>query len=187
MRVIAGKARGTRLVAPRGMHTRPTADRVREALFSIIQSRFTLENARVLDICAGTGSLGIEALSREATFCCFLEHDRTAVAALKKNLLAAHCVERAQILEMDVHKAMRHLSSRGVSFDLVFFDPPYASGLYDTVPEALCSLSLLAGGGMLVIEGSARNSLPDHVGGLVKSDRRVYGDSALEFYILEGE
>ena len=187
MRVIAGKARGTRLAAPRGMHTRPTADRIREALFSIIQSRFTLEGARVLDICSGTGSMGIEALSREAASCAFIEHDRNAAAILKRNLIATHCGEQAHILEMDVHKALRHLAARGARFELVFFDPPYASGLYATVPEALCSLSLLTEGGLLVAEGAARNNLPDHLGPLVKYERRVYGNTALDFYNLEGE
>jgi 16S rRNA (guanine966-N2)-methyltransferase len=187
MRVIAGNARGIRLAAPRGMNTRPTADRVREALFSIIQSRFGLEGSRVLDICAGTGSLGIEALSREAASCCFIEHDRNAVALLKRNLIAAHCGERADILELDALKALRLLSVRGARFDIVLFDPPYASGLYNTVPEMLCSLSLLADEGLFIAESSTRNVLPDHLGNLAKDDRRVYGDTALEFYILEGE
>lgn len=187
MRVIAGKARGTRLGAPKGMRTRPTADRVREALFSIIQSRFCLEGARVLDICAGTGSLGIEALSREATSCCFLEHDRNAVVVLKQNLIAAHCSERADILEMDIHKALRLLSARGARFDLVFFDPPYESGLYVTVAEALCNLSLLADEGLFIAECATRNSLPDYLGQLVRDDHRVYGDTSLDFFIWEGE
>ncbi len=187
MRVIAGKARGTRLAAPRGMSTRPTADRVREALFSIVQSRFGLEGARVLDICAGTGSLGIEALSREAASCCFIEQDRNASALLKRNLIAARCGDRADILELDAPKALCLLSVRRARFDLVFFDPPYASGLYATVPEMLCSLSLLAGEGLFIAECSTRNVLPDHLGNLVKDDRRVYGDTALELYVLEDE
>lgn len=186
MRVIAGTARGTRLAAPSGMRTRPTADRVREALFNIIQSRFGLEGAAVLDICAGTGSLGIEALSRGAASCCFIEENRNALAALKRNLSATHCADRAETLVVEVHKALRHLAARSISFDLVFFDPPYASGLYLTVPEALCNLSLMAHGGVLIAEGAKRNIMPDNLGGLVKNDRRVYGDTVLEFYILEG-
>lgn len=187
MRVIAGNARGTRLAAPRGMRTRPTADRVREALFSIIRSRFEVAGARVLDICAGTGSLGIEALSRGAASCCFIECDRNALAALRRNLSAAHCKERASVMEMDVHKAMRLLAARVARFDLVFFDPPYASGLYATVPEALSELSLLAEKGLFIAECAARDSLPDRLGRLVKDERRVYGDTALEFYTLEEE
>ena len=187
MRVIAGTARGTRLAAPSGMLTRPTADRVREALFNIIHSRIGLEGAQVLDICAGTGSLGIEALSRGAASCCFIEDNRNALATLRRNLSATHCADRAETMAVEVHKALRHLAARRASFDMVFFDPPYGSGLYLTVPEALCTLSLVAPGGMLIAEGAARNIMPDKVGRLVKDDRRVYGDTVLEFYILEGE
>lgn len=187
MRVIAGDARGTRLAAPRGMRTRPTADRVREALFSIILSRFELQGARVLDICAGTGSLGIEALSRGAAYCCFIEPDRNALAALRHNLSAAHCAGRAGIMETDVQRALRQLAAQGERFDIVFFDPPYGSGLYATVPEMLSSLSLLAGEGLFIAECAARAPLPDRLGMLVKDDRRVYGDTALEFYTLEEE
>ncbi|MEI6305617.1 MAG: 16S rRNA (guanine(966)-N(2))-methyltransferase RsmD [Deltaproteobacteria bacterium] len=187
MRVIAGKARGTRLVSPRGMHTRPTADRVREALFSIIGSRLELGGARIIDICAGTGSLGIEALSRGAGSCCFIERDRNAVAMLKRNLAATYYTEQADILEMDVNKGLKHLALRGESFDIFFFDPPYLSGLYTTTAETLCRNSLIVEGGLFIAEASARNILPDRLNNLVKDDRRIYGDTALEFYVLEGK
>lgn len=187
MRVIAGSARGIRLSAPAGMQTRPTADRVREALFSIIQSRFELNGARVLDICAGSGALGIEALSRGAASCCFIEHERRAMACLKTNLSAARCVERASLLETDAVKGLGLLAKRGSRFDMVFFDPPYASGLYATVPELLSSQGLVAAGGLLVAECSARDILPEHTGSFVKLDRRVYGDTALELYLQEAE
>lgn len=187
MRVIAGSARGTRLTVPRGTHTRPTADRVREALFSIIQSRNTLEGTRVLDICAGTGSLGIEALSRGAASCCFIENDRNALAALKKNLSTVRYDTRADLLEMDALKALNLLAARRAQFDIVFFDPPYASNLYLTVAETLCNRTLLKEEGLLVTESDVRNPLPDQVGMLVKSDHRIYGDTVLDFYTLERE
>jgi len=186
MRVIAGSAGGMKLAAPRGMQTRPTADRVREALFSIITSRRELEQAQVLDLCAGTGSLGIEALSRGADFGCFVEQDRHVLAILEKNLDTAGFTARAQILAVDCLKAVRLLAARGRRFDVVFFDPPYASSLYATVPEALGNLSLLAEDGLLIAECAARNPLPERVGALVRVDRRVYGDTALEFFTLEG-
>ncbi|KAA0888290.1 16S rRNA (guanine(966)-N(2))-methyltransferase RsmD [Oryzomonas rubra] len=185
MRVIAGSVRGMKLAAPRGMQTRPTADRVREALFSIVASRRDLEEAQVLDICAGTGSLGIEALSRGAAFCCFVEHDRHVQAVLEKNVEATGFTARSQILTLDCLKALRLLASQGRRFDVAFFDPPYASALYDTVPEAVGGLSLLADDGVLIVECAARNPLPERVGTLIKCDRRVYGDTALEFFMLE--
>ncbi|WP_173196498.1 16S rRNA (guanine(966)-N(2))-methyltransferase RsmD [Geobacter sp. SVR] len=186
MRVIAGNARGVRLEAPRGMHTRPTADRVREALFSIILSRRDIKDARVLDICAGTGGLGIEALSRGAGSCCFIENNRQALTSLKRNLAAVRYAEQASVMEVEALKALRLLAGRASSFDLVFFDPPYASELYAMVPAMLSDLSLLAEEGLLVAECAARTIMPERIGGLMKIDRRVYGDTALEMFTWEG-
>ena len=174
-----------KLAAPRGKQTRPTADRVREALFSIITSRRELEQARVLDICAGTGSLGIEALSRGAAFCCFVEEDRRVLAVLEKNLETTGFTGRSQVVAADCLKGLRLLAARERRFDLVFFDPPYASALYVTVPEALAGRSLLAEDGLLIVECSVRNPLPERLGTLNRVDRRVYGDTALEFFALE--
>lgn len=187
MRVIAGSARGIRLVAPRGILTRPTAARVREALFSIIQSRYDLEGANVLDICAGTGGFGIEALSRGAAFCCFIEKNRETLKCLKQNLLATRCAERATLLEMDLLRALPLLAGRDSRYSVIFFDPPYASELYITVTNKLSSLGLLAPEGLFVAESASRNVLPERMGCLVKIDRRVYGDTALELYVLGGK
>ncbi len=186
MRVIAGSVGGMKLAAPRGMQTRPTSDRVREALFSIITSRRGLDQAQVLDLCAGTGSLGIEALSRGAGFGYFVEQDRHVLAVLEKNLDAAGFTARSQVLAVDCLKALRLLAARRLRFDVVFFDPPYASSLYTTAPEAVGDLSLLADDGLLISECATRNPQPERVGTLVKVDRRVYGDTALEFFTLEG-
>jgi 16S rRNA (guanine(966)-N(2))-methyltransferase RsmD len=169
------------------MRTRPTADRVREALFSIIQSRFELDGATVLDICAGTGALGIEALSRGASSCCFIEKGREAMKCLRENLLATRCADRATLLEMDLLRALPLLAGRGSRFSIIFFDPPYASELYMTVMRDLPSLGLLEPEGLFVAESAARTILPERTGRLVKSDRRVYGDTALELYVLGEE
>lgn len=185
MRVIAGSARGTGLVAPRGMLTRPTADRVKEALFSIIESRYELEGIQVLDMCAGTGGLGIEALSRGAASCCFIEKNREALRCLRQNLLATHCAGRATLLEMDLLRALPLLAARGSSYSIIFFDPPYSSELYGSVTTQVSSSGLLSPEGMFVAESSSRAVLPDRIGRLVKSGRRVYGDTALEMYIWE--
>jgi len=185
MRVIAGSARGLRLTAPAGLQTRPTGDRVKEALFSIIASRRELVGARVLDICAGTGSLGIEALSRGAASCCFIEQGRPVLDVLEKNLARAGLAGKGQCLLLDALKGLNQLARQGKVFDIVFLDPPYSSDLYTPVPEALSSLSLLADGGLLVAECSARSPLADRYGMLVRADRRVYGDTALEFFVRE--
>jgi 16S rRNA (guanine966-N2)-methyltransferase len=186
MRIIAGICRGMRLMAPPGNSTRPTSDRVKEALFNIISSRFSFDGARVLDICAGTGSLGIEALSRGAASCSFVENDRKVVAFLEKNVSDSSIMDRSEIIAMDAIRALSLFARRGQKYDIVLFDPPYDSGLYVSVPEALCSLGLLDPNAQFVAECSRRNPLPESFGPLIKSDRRVYGETALEFFILEG-
>jgi len=185
MRVIAGSARGVRLSAPAGLKTRPTADRVKEALFSILASRQNLAGARVLDICAGTGSLGIEALSRGAASCCFIEQERPVLGILEKNLARSGLADRGECLALDAMIGLKRLSKQGKTFDIVFLDPPYSSSLYAAVSEALSSLLLLSNEGVLVAECSARSPLAERYGMLVRIDRRAYGDTALEFFVRE--
>jgi 16S rRNA (guanine(966)-N(2))-methyltransferase RsmD len=185
MRVIAGNARGKRLFAPHGIHTRPTADRVKESLFSIIQSRYDLAGAKSLDICAGSGALGIEALSRGSACCCFIENDRNALKSLKQNLSLTGTSGRVDLLEMDVLKALPLLAGRGDRFNFIFFDPPYASELYPAILEMVSSLSLLDANGLLIAECGSRKVLLDRYGSLIKIDRRVYGDTALELFTKE--
>ncbi|OGU17322.1 MAG: 16S rRNA (guanine(966)-N(2))-methyltransferase RsmD [Geobacteraceae bacterium GWC2_53_11] len=185
MRVIAGAFRGKKLSAPLDMVTRPTSDRVKEALFSILASRIDFTGIRVLDICAGTGALGIEALSRGAGFCCFVESDRTVAALLEKNIMAVNSKNNAEIVTMDAVKGVKSIAGRGVNFDLVFFDPPYDSDLYARIPESLDAGELLSSGAILVAECSARKPLPELFGRLKRIDRRVYGETALELFARE--
>ena len=124
MRIIAGEWRGRKLVSPEGMATRPTADRVRETLFNMLTSRIgSFDGLRVADLYAGSGALGLEALSRGAAFACFVEQDARAVAAIRANLDALGEAERAQLL---ARSASALPSSQ--PFDLIFADPPYSSG-----------------------------------------------------------
>ncbi|NTV48058.1 MAG: 16S rRNA (guanine(966)-N(2))-methyltransferase RsmD [Geobacteraceae bacterium] len=185
MRVIAGTGRGKKLIVPPGVETRPTADRVKEALFSILASRIDFTDIDVLDICAGTGSLGIEALSRGAGSCCFIENNPSVKAILEKNLLATCCQSQSEIILMDAVKALNMISRRGKCYDLVFFDPPYDSELYVNVFEALNSPGLLTPGSIMVAECSVRNQLSESYGCLKRFDRRVYGETALELFALE--
>lgn len=185
MRVVAGTSRGKKLSAPAGVSTRPTSDRVKEALFSILSSRIDFTDVRVLDVCAGTGSLGIEAMSRGAGSCCFIEYSKSVNAVLEKNLLATGYLDRSEILAMDAVRALSVIAGRGRCYDLVFFDPPYDSALYGCVPEALVSSGLLASGSILVVECSIRNRLPESYGCLKRFDRRVYGETALELFTVE--
>jgi len=166
---------------------RPTSDRVKEALFNILASRIDFAGIAVLDICAGTGSLGIEALSRGAGSCCFIEQNQTVKAVLEKNVLAVCCQERSRILTMDVSKALDSIMTSGQCYDLVFFDPPYSSELYKKVLETLGIGGLLSTDAIVVAECSVRNPLPGSYGHLKHFDRRVYGETSLEFFTLENK
>ncbi len=185
MRVIAGTGRGRKLIAPPGITTRPTSDRVKEALFSILASRIDFADIRVLDICAGTGGLGIEALSRGAGLCCFIECNPSVKAIIEKNLLVVNGWSRSEIVTMDAEKALAVIGGRNQHFDLVFFDPPYDSDLYQRIPGALGTAALLMPGSILVAECPVRNPLQESYGTLQRFDRRVYGETALEFFIQE--
>lgn len=185
MRVIAGTCRGRKLSVPPGVTTRPTSDRVKEALFSILSSRIDFAGIRVLDICAGTGSLGIEALSRGAASCCFIENNASVKTVLEKNIRDTGCQQQSVIMNMDAVKALHVSAGRGCRYDLVFFDPPYESELYMRVPEALESLGLLEPGSIMVAECAVRRQLPESYGCLRRIDRRVYGETVLELFARE--
>ena len=143
MRVIAGSAKGRRLEAPRGRLVRPTADRIKEALFSILGSRIDLDGAAVLDLFAGSGALGIEALSRGAAAAIFVEQEQAARRALAANIERCALAGRAQVVSQSVRSALARLAKEGRRFDGVLMDPPYGQDL------AAQALGLLAGGALL--------------------------------------
>jgi 16S rRNA (guanine(966)-N(2))-methyltransferase RsmD len=154
MRVITGSARGRRLKELEGLETRPTTARVKEGLFSIIQ--FDIEGRRVLDLFAGTGQLGIEALSRGAAEAVFVEQRRDAVALVRENLAVCGLADRARVVSGD---AMNYLS-RGEKFDLIFLDPPYASGLLEKSLEQIAAFDICREHGIIVAESAVDQALP---------------------------
>jgi 16S rRNA (guanine(966)-N(2))-methyltransferase RsmD len=172
-----------KLAAPAGATTRPTADRVKEALFSILESAGVVHNAQVLDLFAGSGALGIEALSRGAAHVTMVDRSRPALEALRKNLQHTKLMHRATILERDGFKALDLLVRQQARFDLILIDPPYNLGLQSMVLERIATI--LAPTGLAVAESAARELLPERVGSCRRTDRRVYGDTALAFYVLE--
>jgi len=181
MRVIAGADRGRRLRAPRGLRTRPTADRVRETLFDILGP--AVAGQRVLDLFAGTGAVGIEALSRGATRAVFLERGREALGALRANLAALGIPRaRARVVAGDILSALPRVARTEEPFDLVFVDPPYASRLARGALEALAESPLLFSGTRVVVQHSVRTELPPRVGALVAERTRRVGDTALTFF-----
>ena len=157
MRIITGTARGMKLKTPKGMETRPTADRIKESLFYILGTR--VYGTRVLDVFAGTGNLGLEALSRGAEHAVFI--DRTTAALVKENAEHTHLSDRAEIYRGDSAAILGRLARDGREFDLVFCDPPYHKGLWEKVLTMLDTMPLLSEKALVVVEhGRDENELP---------------------------
>jgi 16S rRNA (guanine966-N2)-methyltransferase len=153
MRIIAGEWRGRPLIAPEGRATRPTSDRAREGLFSMLQSRLgSFEGLRVADLFAGTGALGLEALSRGAAHCTFIDSDRNAVASIQRNIAAFGAGARADIRSQSVE----HASPPSQPCDVAFMDPPYAAGLAAMALSRVGNPGWLASGALLSIETEGR-------------------------------
>ena len=170
MRIIAGTWRGRRLIAPAGDATRPTADRTREALFSMLTSRLgSFEGLKVADICAGTGALGLEALSRGAAHCTFVERDRPAIDALRANIAK---LGEAALLAAEV-RAIAAESFSGGAYDLVLIDPPYGSGLAQKILPRIG----FAPGGWASVETASKEEMA--VPGFTVEAERVHGKARI--------
>lgn len=161
MRIISGKRRGYKLQAPSGDSTRPTTDRVKESLFNIIQMRFPCGS--VLDLFAGSGALGIEALSRGAEHAVFAERDREAYQTVLKNLTGSGLKGSAELFMNDAFELLAELSGKR-SFDMIFLDPPYNRGLLNKALGMISDCGLLADGGIIVAETEAGGEEPADVG-----------------------
>jgi 16S rRNA (guanine966-N2)-methyltransferase len=183
VRVIAGTAKGRTLRAVAGKKVRPTSDRVREALFSILASRFDLEGATLLDLFAGTGALGLEALSRGAGRVVFVESDRDALLVLSSNVKSLGFEERTEVLAMPVERALGQLVRRGVRFDGALLDPPYRQGLLEAALALLAELDLLRPGAWVVAETHIETSLAESYGALRLTAVRRYGKTALALFV----
>lgn len=180
MRIIGGKLRGRKLRAAPAKGVRPTADRVRESLFSRLGA---FDGSRVLDIFAGTGSLGIEALSRGAASCCFVEQAPPALAVLRANLRDLGLRDCTEIARGEASVAIRRIGRNGREFDLIFLDPPYASALAEAALRELMAAKLLSCGGTIVVESSKHYPVAA-VAGLSLIDERGYGDTVISRWEL---
>jgi 16S rRNA (guanine966-N2)-methyltransferase len=185
LRVIAGIAKGRRLHSPHGSRIRPTSDRVKEAVFSIISAfSGTFPAFAVLDIFAGTGNLGIEALSRGAESAVFVDNHRDSVALIKKNLQLTGFMDRSTVIFRDAVAALKTMEDAGNSFGLVFIDPPYYKDLQQKVLEFLSTSKLLVDDSIVVVEHSSKETIGKIFGSLQEFDERAYGDTAVAFYTL---
>ncbi|MGK2905919.1 MAG: 16S rRNA (guanine(966)-N(2))-methyltransferase RsmD [Desulfuromonadales bacterium] len=181
MRVIAGASRGRRLAEFKGRDVRPTPDRVREALFSILQSKLgKFADLKVLDLFAGSGALAIEALSRGASSACLVEKAAAAEQVIRENLNRCHFSAKARLIIHDAWNVLPDFTPG--SFDLIFIDPPYGQELAERALVEVNKLELLSKDGILCAETGADEILPESVGQLHRIDQRRYGTTMLSFY-----
>ncbi len=188
MRVIAGTYRSRVLAAPAGLGTRPTSDRLRETLFNVLGDR--VQGARFADLFAGSGAVGIEALSRGAARCFFAERAPGAVAAIRKNLAALGLQGSADVEARPVARVLAEAARRPEAFHVVFLDPPYEdAGAYSATLEQLSRFhaALLASGAMVVAEHARRSPLGEAYGLLQRRRVLEQGDAALSFYAIASE
>ena len=180
MRVITGKARGVQLKTPQGMQTRPTADRVKEALFSIIN--FDLPGARVLDLFGGTGQLGIEALSRDAKSAGFVDASAEACQLIRENLKRSKLEGQGRVVRSDY---MEYLNKCRESFDIILLDPPYGEVFLENALKRITEIDILKSNGIIVTERPLGKELPWEFGGYTRSRDYKYGKTLLTIYRKE--
>ncbi len=187
MRVISGSARGRKLEVPPGRRLRPTADRVKEALFSIILSREgSLEGIQLLDLCAGTGALGIEALSRGAGSAFFVENHRESAELISRNIQLTGFAGKGRVLAREALAALGELEEGGERFQLVFLDPPYHQGLTAQLLRRLADSRLLDDSALVIAEFATGEELAESFGTLQQCDRRRYGDTTIALFNVQG-
>lgn len=188
MRIIGGQFRSRLLVAPQGNATRPTSDRLRETLFNVLGSRVL--GSRFADLYAGSGAVGLEALSRGAASCLFAERAASAISALRKNLASLEVQSQARLETRPVHRVLQDLAREKLTLDLIFLDPPYED--QEAYGETLRQLAgpqgtLLQKNALVIAEHAKRNNMPQQIGGLVRSRLLEQGDAALSFYAVRDE
>jgi 16S rRNA (guanine966-N2)-methyltransferase len=182
MRIIAGKYKGRRFKMPKLSGTRPTLDRVKESLFNILHGRFA--GGTVLDLFAGLGSLGLEALSRGAKKVVFNDKDGKAAQSVRDNLTALKVPEEEYaVLNYDYRDALRSLKNKNFKADVIFLDPPYGTDLAEEALEKIEEYGLLAEDGVVVVEESRKKELQNPPGQYIIKDKRTYG--AVDLYFLE--
>jgi len=177
MRVIAGIAKGRRLISPKTSAIRPVLDQVKEAVFNIL---FNVEALRVLDLFAGTGAVGIEALSRGAKECVFVDSGKEAIGLIHKNLELCKMADKGFVLEMPSGKAINWLTKKNKTFDLIFVDPPYEKDLVKKTLKELAKSSLLHSETLIIVERHPKEMI-GNVGGLSLTDERKYGQTLISF------
>lgn len=185
MRIISGTAKGRQLKAPKGGRTRPTSDLVRGAVFDMLTSMGApLVGGRILDLYAGSGALGLEALSRGAEWVDFVEQDPQAAETIKQNLAALGFYDRAKVYKLAARKALRVLEG---AYDIIFMDPPYSLPNFTGAVEEVVRSGRAGPGTVLVVEHPRHVALPERLDGFALVRHRVYGGTAVSIYVSQGD
>ena len=182
MRIISGKYKGRKLNPPGSFRARPTTDYARESLFNILSTRYDFEEKSVLDLFAGTGALGIEALSRGASLAAFVDCSRTALTVIKKNITVCRLDAKTAVFKRDILKNLAgvHPLHHG-GFSLAFMDPPYNKNLVEPALLALENRGLLKNNACITIEHSRLEVIPENIAAYKISDQRKYGQTLVSF------
>ncbi len=185
MRVITGEYRGRRLASVKGASIRYTADSVKKSLFSIL--RDAVPGTRFLDLYAGSGNVGIEAISRGAEFVAFVDNNRACARTISANLELCGISPkppRIMLLNMGISRAMEYFRRHNIRFDVIFLDPPYRRGLVGKSLKEICNCGILSTDGEVIAEHDVKEDAPEHEGKLVMTRQRRYGITMLSFYAL---
>ena len=186
MRIISGKAKGRRLKVPKlpgGKKIRPLSEQAREALFNILGA--DVVDSKFLDLFAGTGAVGIEALSRGAKIAFFVELERKTVGTIRENLEICGFSDDAEVYSIDALRAIGVLDSKGAKFDIIFMGPPYGSPNLEKSLETISASNIVAPGGTVIAERMVKHELPECFGDLKRQREYRYGDTVLSFYKRE--
>lgn len=184
VRVISGSARGLKLNTPGDDRVRPTTDRVKESMFNIVQD--WVYDSQVLDLFAGSGALGIEALSRGASQAVFCDNSLDSIKIIKSNIEKARVADRSQIVSGDFKRCLRDMGAKNQSFDMIFVDPPYYKGLFEEVLDTIRACKILKKDGIVIVEHDAKRPI-GQVEGLEVYKEKKYGITMLTFYCLEDD
>jgi len=183
LRIIAGRSKGRILESIKGRNTRPTSDKVKGAIFNIVQSR--IPDSIVLDLFAGTGNLGLEALSRGASKAVFIDKDINAIRTIRKNCDNLGYQDQAEINRNDAARGLTELAKRDILFDIVFMDPPYGKDYEEPLLQLINETNILHNDGIVIIEHDFKTALPERKAGLCRYDFRKYGGTGVSFYRKE--